>query len=579
MRRRLLLGTVVGWAAVLVLVAACNSDVLPTYEPQTRESSPASQSPAEQTTNTTEQTERPEQTAAATPADDNEEARSAAQLSMPEETEIAPAQAVAEEKPYVPVIRANGSVSPAIIYQTYYDADRESVWTRVSNRVAVEGALNGWLVLEVTCWPSGDLSVDLRGLPIEGWRTGVVRLHIDAGPVETQRWQFVKHFAGDLLLDVSARPPSSAALYQELTNASTLTVEVLDTGVAETTFELAKMFTTPVEGNLRHCGRYVPGRTRPVAGDHTPVRGTRGRTAGGVAWEAIHYGGRVINSSASAPGVAAGADLGVLELAVGCDSRTGGSISVVGLPSFERGFVQAPFQIEGLEPATSTWHVFDVGLITYGIVIDPGFLFYDVLASDSISIDFTQLGLGPVTFDLSDAFTTPIQENLERCGQYHPIFRRELEGTYLPLEWVGGELGPVTRYWAGRDERLQVDSRVTITPTQPDREASSVQMVVGCLDEWQTVVKLTGLPQTELERVTSSMQFDDAEPVSAVWAVENTGDGAEVSSPRAELLQYLLRDVTTLSVEFPELETGLIEFDLTDLYKTPIQPNLDHCGQ
>ena len=36
----------------------------------------------------------------------------------------------------------------------------------------------------------------------------------------------------------------------------------MDSGVAETPFQVAGMFETPVEGHFRHCGRYAPGRTR-----------------------------------------------------------------------------------------------------------------------------------------------------------------------------------------------------------------------------------------------------------------------------------------------------------------------------
>ena len=565
-------------AALVILVAACSADEIPTYEPQESGSPPASEAIPQSTTTGADPAQQSEQTATTEPAGDDEEAPSLEQTSQSGETEAAQPQVVAEDELYVPVINAHGSVSPAITYTTRYDAGSESVWTEVSSHALVEGAVGGRLSLELTCWQAGYLSLSVRGFPVNEARATTVRFRIDDGPDMTERWEFEKHFVDGVPIDSGVRTVRPVVLYEQLSHASRLTIEVVDSSIPETAFDLAGMFETPVEGNLQHCGRYAPGQTRPVIGEYAPLIDLEGRSEPGVRWEVLSYSDGSFSSRVAIPAKADGADMGVLELVIGC-AWWGPTVEVVGLPGGDGELVTASLRLDDGAPATGSWYAYLHDSVSRTTRIEPIFLFYELMRAKSVMLDFGELGIESATLDLTDAFTTPIQQNLERCGQYHPTERREWERTHLPLERVGGELGPATRYWAGLDERRQVDSRVTITPAQPDPEEPPVQLIVGCLDEWQPVVKLTGLPETKLDGVSVDIRFGDTGPVSAVWEIESSADGSEASSPRAELLQYLLRDLTTLGIEIPELEVGPIQFDLTYLFKTPIQANLAHCGQ
>ena len=101
----------------------------------------------------------------------------------------------------------------------------------------------------------------------------------------------------------------------------------------------------------------------------------------------------------------------------------------------EPGEYDVTFSLDGSAAEAATWtsepagFSFSSGEILNSRVLarDLSLLIERLRGASSLTIEIPATGLGPITFDLAGMFDTPIQENIDECGNYKPGETRELE--------------------------------------------------------------------------------------------------------------------------------------------------------
>lgn len=77
-------------------------------------------------------------------------------------------------------------------------------------------------------------------------------------------------------------------------------------------------------------------------------------------------------------------------------------------------------------------------------------------------------------------------------------------------------------------------------------------------------------------------RFDDETAFADKWLiVDDGGFDTAIAAPEPREFAARLRRAETLVVRGTSNtdETATVEFDLGGLFDTPVQPNLDHCGE
>ena len=101
-----------------------------------------------------------------------------------------------------------------------------------------------------------------------------------------------------------------------------------------------------------------------------------------------------------------------------------------------------------------------------------------------------------------------------------------------------------------------------------------LRLEVGCLGD-ERRVSLSRAPSDTTGGL--SLAFDDTQ-LSASWSVSHSNGSTSLSPADTERTIQRLRQAQSLSVRLDHGDAVPITFDLTELFETPIQANLDHCG-
>ena len=107
-------------------------------------------------------------------------------------------------------------------------------------------------------------------------------------------------------------------------------------------------------------------------------------------------------------------------------------------------------------------------------------------------------------------------------------------------------------------------------------------LVVGCF-EGRFAVLVSGMPFTLLENeLDVEYRFDDETAFADKWLiVDDGGFDTAVAVPKPREFAARLRAADTLVVRGTSNtnDTATAQFKLAGLFETPVQPNLDHCGE
>lgn len=181
-------------------------------------------------------------------------------------------------------------------------------------------------------------------------------------------------------------------------------------------------------------------------------------------------------------------------------------------------------------------------------------------------------GLAPATFNVDGMFGTPIQGNIDNCGNY-------IEPTWQPItEAQSGRPTPSVYYTVDYPQWLSGERRTYVTldssGARTGADGSHVDLKIECR-RGNRSIQVGYLPSGIGEYDVRS-RIDEAEWTVATWVIRAPSSDLTYTIPPLDYED--LRSGTTLEVEIPLNPALNLSFDLSALFSTPVQANIDNCG-
>ncbi len=281
-----------------------------------------------------------------------------------------------------------------------------------------------------------------------------------------------------------------------------------------------------------------------------------------------------------------GGRYGLSALNVYCDDGDLG-ISLYYLPETSLDPVTVNVSLDGDAPLRQSWSVSRAYAATLGYdatVTEPDILFSDLAKASVAVLDIPQLGVGPAKFDLATLFSTPVQAHLERCGEEEPLEVIEPPADHQPLTVAEGKVSDRVSYRSENLRRARLQTTVTFADPNVVTRQGPVELVLTCKPDGHFNVELANLPRPRDSREVPPWDTDvvlrfDRQPASKEqWAIYSLSDGVEAHAPAPwSLMQAMVRS-STFSVSLPEFGIQAMIVDLHEMFSTPVQNNLNHCG-
>ena len=181
-------------------------------------------------------------------------------------------------------------------------------------------------------------------------------------------------------------------------------------------------------------------------------------------------------------------------------------------------------------------------------------------------------GLAPATFKVAGMFDTPVQGNLDNCGNY-------IEPTWQPIrEAQSGRPTPGVYYKVDYPQWLDGERRTYLTldasGERTGADGSHVDLKIECRQGIRSI-RMGYLPSGSGEYDVRS-RIDQADWTEATWVIRSPSSDLTYTNPPLDYED--LRWGTTLEIEIPLLPALELSFDLAALFNTPVQSNIDNCG-
>ena len=193
--------------------------------------------------------------------------------------------------------------------------------------------------------------------------------------------------------------------------------------------------------------------------------------------------------------------------------------------------------------------------------------------AQTLSVSFGDGGYDPLTYDLVDFFETPVQANIDQCGNYaapewQPIVTRQ------HVQNEAGEYYFVS--YPDSSENLRVSQiRNRAIEGTPATGVELIHLVMTC-DKGGLSFVVWGLPGSVTEQ-SIRLQVDDGEWIQEPVELFTHPDGSKTAEFTANLGR--LKGGGTLRFELGLEQPVHGSFDLASLLDTPIQTNFDNCGK
>lgn len=459
-------------------------------------------------------------------------------------------------EPITPVLRS-GYRTDSLVYGVYSEDHEGYDPTKLTTIVAVTPEQG--TQLQIACL-GDERRVILAGALFEA--TGDLTLSFD----DTQliaKWDLT---LSDNLASLS--PVDSDRIIQRLRQAQTLSVSFGGGGYDPRTYDLTDLFETRVQANIDQCGNYAEPQWRPVTssvfeedehGDYYSISYPDGGDP------QRHSQVRVAATEGTP---AAGAAR--LNLVMSCDAGDV-SFGIWGLPAVEQ-----PDSIR-LRIDDGMWFVEGIG-----VFFNP-----DGTASIEFRSDLARFRQGrelsfeygseePTRgrFDLTNLLGTPIQTNFDNCGrEYWPVAR-----TYVPVVGLQERSSRYLRHTARRNNDGTVTTYVSLAALNvPEGDAPSL-LEFHCIDSSAFQGVLVVRSVVEAEEVEVSLTVDHRPTETATWIVTSSATNSFLHPPSNAELMSMLRSASVAIVEVAGINPGQLRFQLSGLFNTPVQGNLDECG-
>ena len=222
---------------------------------------------------------------------------------------------------------------------------------------------------------------------------------------------------------------------------------------------------------------------------------------------------------------------------------------------------------------TQYWRLFSGGGQTW---LSAAEYTTDLLAqlrgASTVAVTIIGSGLAPTTFNIDGMFDTPVQGNIDSCGNY-------IEPTWQPVsEAQSGRPMPGLYYRVDYPQWLDGERRTYLTldarGERTGADGSHVDLKLECRRGIRSI-QLGFLPSGSGEYPVRS-RIGEADWTEATWVIRSPS--SDLTYANVPLDYEDLRSGTSLEIEIPLIPALELSFDLAGLFSTPVQDNIDNCG-
>ena len=485
-----------------------------------------------------------------TPVSVNVELEPAAEISLPEPVMKRDAE------PIVPVIRS-APYTDSLSYQVA-QRDLEGYRPTKLNSVVTVSSDQG-LQLQVGCF-GDERQVLLSGAPSD--TSGDLLLAFDDREARVS-WS-VDAADGTSTL----HPTDVERMIERLRQAKHLSV-VLGRGESvPISFDLDHLFTTPIQANIDHCGNYAEPDWQPVTHAHYVEQ-----ESGGYyrvvyrAWNDFRRDSHVKTVAIDSSPTAAGSPLTLLMV---CNSQTL-TFLIEQLPDVGNP-TSIHLRLDRGDPFELPVSVFanQDGTATAGFKPDLDPFRQATMLHFELGTDQQASG----SFSLAELFGTPIQTNFDNCARDYWTSM----STYVPLLAQHMRLSRTLSYEAYQDEHSTVSTGVWSTAVDMPEIDGAIEMQATCYRSSVSQVLIETPLEVDAGQVSVTLTIDGRSFGSTLWHKEQVGSFGLLVHPSPRQLMAQLRGASVAVVEVPELASVPITFDVSGMFDTPVQANLDECG-
>ena len=482
------------------------------------------------------------------------------------------------EPTHVPLVRDWTWVNPTLTYNTHFDPNGTiTTWTGTQPTTGGEWATADFAgVLRIGCYSSDNFNIQIQGIaPLEADSIAVT-LTIDDLTFPAQTWDVWTHYENDEAVNSNINTPDPRRLFRLLRGAKQLSAEI--EGFEGTrAWDLSRTMTTPIQANFEHCANYVVGYIQPQPlPDYVPLVNVNG-WLGNVRYQS----GTGDDGRAWSDTLTYTDDHEDLFLKIGTsDHGEHFFVLVDQLPPLDVDEVAVVWSIDDGDSVEEQWWVqtFEDSHSFVSPHDRPGF--YDQLRdASSFTFEVEEADTGSITFDLTHTFATPVQLNIDERGNWVVGQSREPVYDYVPLTNAQGREAGGLEWRAQTEEDGRVSTYVART-IDVDEVSASLRLYLSCGSWGGMDVKVNGVP-TPTDGTNSAvvtLQIEDGEAFTQTWDLAVYDEFATVFARRDAQLYELLRGASSLTIEVADSSLPATTFDLTGMFDTPVQDNIDNCG-
>ncbi len=364
------------------------------------------------------------------------------------------------------------------------------------------------------------------------------------------------------------RPTDVERTIERLRQAKHLSVGLGHAESMPVSFELAHLFATPIQPNIDHCGNHAEPDWRPIT-DAPRVEQELGAYYGVLyrEWNGFLRDSHVKTIAIDSAPAAAGSPFTLL---MTCNSRVLTfqleRLPDVGNPTSIR------LRLDGGDPFEVPVSVFDIWDGTTLVALNPDLdaLRQGTTLQFEIGTDRQARG----TFNLAELFGTPIQTNFDNCKRDY----WSSPPTYIPVVAQRERLSRVLVYSAYQEEDSTVSSGVWTTAVDAPKIDGTFEMQATCYSGSVSQALIETPLEVDAGQVSVSLTVDGRSFGSTLWHKEQVGSFGLLVHPSPRQLMAQLRGASVAVAEVPELTSVPITFDVSGMFDTPVQANLDECG-
>lgn len=309
-----------------------------------------------------------------------------------------------------------------VFYYAGPDSDGSS-YVSVVTISSAPGGVYGLFGLAALC-DDGELDISIYYLPPTSLKQVAVKIRVDDGPPQHQRWDVSKTYATTLGLTASPEHPET--LIAELVRASHVEIELPELAVGPARPDVNALFQTPVQERLERCGDENSTDVIEVKSDYLPIADREGSVSDEVSYKAESLRGNRLETTVTYADPNHETALGRVEFVLTCKPDGGFNVELANLPrptnqsSVELQEIRVVLRLDRQPPREEGWLVYSLSDGVEAQAQAPWSLMQALARSSNLLISVPELGISGVVVDLSTMFSTPVQDNLSHCGYYRP---------------------------------------------------------------------------------------------------------------------------------------------------------------